>query len=121
MPPSRPADALQRTRQRLAALADDALARRTRNLLQRDPRLSRAEVAREFGISARHLARRLAAEGVSFRQLRDLVRAERAMRCLRAGTASAAIAEMLGFCDESAFGRAFRRWTGTPPGHYRDG
>lgn len=34
---------------------------------------------------------------------------------------SGEIAYLLGFSDSSSFGRAFKRWAGQTPSHYRDG
>jgi len=77
-------------------------------------------IARQLAISPRTLQRRLAAEGVSYQQLVDLVRREAAERLL--SEASVAIGEvgyLLGFSEPSAFHRAFRRWHGVTPQQYR--
>jgi len=48
------------------------------------------------------------------------VRQQKATRWLADPDASYAdIAERLGFSDTSSFYKAFRKWTGVNPGHYR--
>ena len=77
-------------------------------------------IARQLAISPRTLQRRLAAEGVSYQQVIDMVRREAAERLLR--NASISIGEvgyLLGFSEPSAFHRAFKRWHGVTPQQYR--
>ena len=80
------------------------------------------KIARMLNLSPRTYRRRLAAEGQSFQELLDQVRAEHATRYLR-GTRMplAAIADLVGFNDASNFRRAYRRWTGRAPGAVRRG
>jgi AraC-like DNA-binding protein len=80
-----------------------------------------SEVARELGMSGRTLQRRLAARSTSFQALVDEARRHLALRLLR-GEDDVALTEvtyMTGFSDQSAFTRAFKRWTGQTPGAYR--
>ena len=64
--------------------------------------------------------RRLEAEGTSYQQLKDRLRSDLAIDRLVSSQASIdELALELGFHDASAFHRAFRRWTGLPPGAYR--
>jgi AraC-like DNA-binding protein len=73
-------------------------------------------VAKELAMSARTLRRRLTEEGASFGALRDEVRHRLAQRYLEEDRLSLAeVAFLLGFSDERAFRRAFRRWEGRPP------
>lgn len=75
--------------------------------------------ARHFHMSERTLKRHLQAEGVSFRQLLEDVRKNRAKRLLRQGGMSISeIASNLGFSDASTFSQAFKRWTGTAPSYW---
>src|SRR5262249_35742244 len=77
-------------------------------------------VARQLGLSRATFARQLAAEGTSFQRVKDEVRRDHAIGLLT-GTVLplSEIAERLGFSAPSAFQRAFREWTGVPPGRMR--
>ncbi|MDI1480323.1 helix-turn-helix transcriptional regulator [Polyangium sp. y55x31] len=71
-------------------------------------------------MSPRTLQRRLDAEGVRFSELLDGAREEMARRWVtEPSTTLADVAARLGFSDVATFGRAFKRWTGMPPGTYR--
>jgi AraC-like DNA-binding protein len=76
--------------------------------------------AATLGVHRRTMARRLAAEGLSFKQLVADLRFEMA-RDLLATTSEpmARIAEMLGYSDQTVFSRAFSRRFGHPPSHLR--
>lgn len=79
-----------------------------------------ASTARTLGMSTRTLAKRLEEEGTTFRALLDELRRELAISYLRAPAPSiSAIARRLGFSHVEAFSRAFKRWTGEPPGAFR--
>jgi AraC-like DNA-binding protein len=103
---------------RLATLAQGApesVAGRLTRLLARSEsaRLSMAAAAAALELSERTLARRLAEEGASYRDLADAELKARARRLLDAGALSRAeIAERLGFSDATGFSRACRRWFG---------
>ena len=71
-------------------------------------------------ISASTLRRRLAEEGQTYQGLKDSVRKELAIVWLAEPQISfAEIAARLGFADASSFYKAFRKWVGSNPGHYR--
>ena len=73
-------------------------------------------VARELGVSVRALQRALAEHATSFSQVVDDTRIATAQALLADRSLSIAeIALMLGFAEQSAFSRAYKRWTGTPP------
>jgi len=77
-------------------------------------------MAATLGMSEREMRRRLRDEGTSYREIRDDVRAQVAMKYLRDTTLPVeSIAAMIGFGDAANFRRAFRRWTGKSPAEYR--
>ncbi|MCG5238054.1 AraC family transcriptional regulator [Xanthobacter oligotrophicus] len=72
------------------------------------------------GVSARTFQRQLEAEGTSFSELLTGLRQSETLKRLgQDDVALAAIATDLGYCDQATFTRAFRRWTGSPPGQFR--
>jgi AraC-like DNA-binding protein len=74
------------------------------------------EVARQLGMSHRTLARRLAAEQLTFSQIQTELKTDLAKRYLRDGDLPISqIAWLLGYREVSAFTHAFKRWTGTAP------
>jgi AraC-like DNA-binding protein len=78
------------------------------------------EVASGLHLSTRTLKRRLAAQGVTYSDVLEEQRRERALLLLRSPKLSLdEVAEQLGYSDTSNFRRAFRRWTGVSPGTYR--
>jgi AraC-like DNA-binding protein len=82
--------------------------------------LTLSELAREIGLGSRTLQRRLAAEGTSLRRLLDEERRGLALHYIHDARASLIdIAFLLGFADQSAFSRAFSRWTSRSPSDYR--
>jgi AraC-like DNA-binding protein len=72
-------------------------------------------MARQVGLTARSLQRRLRDEGTSFQALRDETRLALADRYLGQGLSAAEISFLLGFSEPSAFFRAFKRWTVLTP------
>ena len=73
-----------------------------------------------IGATRRTLARRLAAEGATFRALVQDVRFEMADELIRETDASMGrIAELLGYSDQTAFSRAFSNRFGHPPSRAR--
>ena len=78
------------------------------------------QVAEHQGVSARTLKRRLSEKGKTFRELVQHVQQEEALALLKTSRQSISeIAFMTGFSEQSAFNRAFRRWTGESPSDYR--
>jgi len=78
------------------------------------------EIASRLGVSPRTLARRLAAEGLTFSILLDKMRTDLARRYLQdADLPISKIAWLLGYAEVSAFNHAYKRWTGRTPGEGR--
>ncbi|WP_350448612.1 AraC family transcriptional regulator [Pseudomonas solani] len=74
-----------------------------------------------FYMAPSTLRRKLALEDQSYQALKDQVRRDLAIARLDSGEGNfAELAFELGFADASAFYKAFRKWTGTTPGQYRD-
>jgi AraC-like DNA-binding protein len=79
-----------------------------------------AEVAARLAVSLQHLRRRLRDEGTSITRIREDIIRDAAIASLVRGEESVhELSARLGFSEPSAFRRAFRRWTGSPPGAYR--
>ena len=77
------------------------------------------DVASALHMSARTLQRYLRDESTTFADVLDRVRRRRAEMALRTDEPIAALAASLGFGDQSAFHKAFVRWTGETPGAFR--
>jgi AraC-like DNA-binding protein len=74
------------------------------------------EIARRLGMSQRTLARKLSAEGLSFSEVLDRLRADLARRYIADERISISeITWLLGYNEPSSFTHAFRRWTGMAP------
>jgi AraC-like DNA-binding protein len=123
--PIRTADpALQRTLESLArqlslgpaaGALESALRARLRDLLPAGP-VSATRAAGALGLSGRTLQRHLQAEGTSYREVIDRFREAEAERLVTAGQLPLAeVALRLGFSDQTAWNRAFRRWKQQSP------
>ena len=78
------------------------------------------QMAADFGMSQRTLQRKLSDIGLSYQQLLDETRHELARRYLDdQGKSVTEITFLLGFSEQSAFTRAFKRWSGMSPSAYR--
>jgi AraC-like DNA-binding protein len=78
------------------------------------------QVAALFSMHSRTLNRRLQSFGIGFQELVDEGRFEIARQMLgNSAMEVSEIAELLHYADASAFTRAFRRWSGTTPAHWR--
>lgn len=101
---------------------DDLVARTRSEILRvlRDGPPTIETIAGALGLGSRTMQRRLSERGEVFSKLVDRVREDQA-RDLVAGQAMALneIAFFLGFADQSAFSRAFKRWTGQTPKAFR--
>jgi AraC-like DNA-binding protein len=76
--------------------------------------------ARLLGVASRTVQRQLALENLSYRDLVQQLRMERALDLLQESVEPVtSIAFSLGYNDVAGFTRAFRQWTGMAPSHYR--
>ncbi len=80
------------------------------------------EIAATLNMTTSALQRSLRNEfDTSVREIRDITLCAEAVESLTGGAESLAnLSSRLGFSEVSAFTRAFRRWTGESPAHYRD-
>ncbi|MEZ5892609.1 MAG: helix-turn-helix domain-containing protein [Parvularculaceae bacterium] len=98
-----------------AALASaNATASRVRDALAAGV-VEQADVATQMGVSVATLRRRLTEEGFKFRELREHVLNETAMRLLLEGRSVVDVSDALGFSEARAFNRAFKDWNGMTP------
>lgn len=89
-----------------------------RLLPEGEPTLERA--SRALHMAPRTLQRRLSAHGLTWQRWLDRSREQLAAQYLAdPGLALSDIALLLGFSEQSAFTRAYRRWTGDSPGRAR--
>ena len=94
---------------------------RSLRLLLVDGAATMPRLAQQFDMHERTLDRRLRLQGTSFKAILDDVRYEFARTLLRDTTRTASeIAPALGYGDDTAFTRAFRRWSGMTPGQWRE-
>ena len=81
---------------------------------------SAESLAQKTGMSVRTLQRFTAKHGVSLRSMIEEVREANARRLLSDARLSVdEVAFLLGYSDDRAFRRAFKRWTGTTPAAFR--
>jgi AraC-like DNA-binding protein len=78
-------------------------------------------VASELHMTTHTVRRRLKDEGSSYKEIKDSVRRDQAVKLLNKSHLSINdVAHQLGFSEAAAFNRAFKKWTGITPGAYRD-
>ena len=78
------------------------------------------EMAARLGLSVRTLQRRLSEQGRHYQEIVDEVRASLAIEFLENTSLSISeVAERVGFSEASNFRKAFRKWTGHTPSHFR--
>lgn len=83
-------------------------------VLPEDPVLDR--IAEKMHMSGRKLQRKLQAEATSYQKVLDSYRQEKAEAWLSDNQKSIKqVSDLLGFANQSAFTRAFKRWTGHTP------
>lgn len=80
-----------------------------------------ADIADQLNMSRQTLYKRLKEENQTFAALLDQARREQALVFLRDRRRTLTeVAHQLGFSELSAFSRAFKRWMGQSPAHFRD-
>jgi AraC-like DNA-binding protein len=90
----------------------------SRSLSEGVPRM--ADVARRLGMSERTLHRRLSERELSYKALVETTRRRLAETLLDASAYTLSeVAFLTGFSEQSAFNRAFKRWSGLTPATYR--
>jgi AraC-like DNA-binding protein len=109
----------------LGRAGDDDLQVQVRSrlrLLLPEGHAAAAEVATALGMSERTLHRRLHAAGSSFRRVLEAFREAEAERLLASARLPLGeVALRLGFSDQTAWNRAFRRWKGMSPTEWAEG
>ena len=104
-------------------MKDDDISGQVRGLIRHaigDGCCTLGYVATRLAISPRTLQRRLAAQGVTFKDLVIELRMELACQLLEAtNIPMGQLAQRLGYTEASAFTRAFRQHTGKPPRLWR--
>ena len=81
----------------------------------------REKIAASLNLSLRTLQRKLGNLNTNFQDLYDQTRKELALQQIQKGGISfGELSFMLGFSNQSAFQKAFKRWMGVPPSQYRE-
>ena len=116
----------------LLSRLDDLTARKARRSIVDDVRAAiadvlpdgqptKSQIARRLAVSERTLHRQLAEEGETFQAIATRARRDAAESLLTTTRHSIAdVAFLTGFSDQTAFTRAFKRWTGTTPAAFRE-
>ncbi len=86
-------------------------------LREGSPELSKT--AQDLNVSVANLRYRLKLQNTTFRKLVEATRLDLCERELRRGRKMYLIAQRLGFHDQAAFNRAFKKWYGVPPKQYQ--
>lgn len=76
-------------------------------------------LAARMHLSVRTVQRRLSENQLTFQQVLDDVRQQLCLQYLDQQIQLSDIAQLLGYSDQSAFTRAYKRWTGNTPHQYR--
>jgi len=76
----------------------------------------KANTAKALDMSERSMVRALAERGTNYKKIKDRVIRDLAVGKINQGLPLAQIAHSLGYNDQSAFTRAYKRWFGYPPG-----
>lgn len=96
-----------------------ALLKQQELLLQSSTVSLQQEIATQLHCSVRTLQRQLKRHGLDFQHIIDDFRYQLACELLHQTMPLHQVAAQLGYADQSAFGRAFKRWSGQTPNQYR--
>jgi AraC-like DNA-binding protein len=102
--------------------SDSRLQEKVRELFLRNlasPTYNSRDLAADLGTSIRTLERSLARENLSVRLLKQEVQMKTAKEMLSMGVRAKEVAAKVGFEDVTAFSRAFHKWTGISPSHFK--
>lgn len=77
---------------------------------------NKSSIAKSLGLSERSITRALADEGTNFKDVKSRVLRDLAVAKISEGLSLAEVAHFLGYNDQSAFTRAYKKWFGYPPG-----
>lgn len=78
------------------------------------------EIASQMGMSERTIRRSLESQGSSYRKILDGIRKKKALELLLMHNVSTTeLGSLLGFSEQAAFHRAFKRWFGEGPENFR--
>lgn len=114
------AQMLSLANQQLTQLKPQTFVEQVSALLTHQPWLSRAQIAASLAVSERTLQRRLSDLNVNYQILSQDIRKQHALaQITKPNITQASLAEYLGYSDESAFAKAFKRWTGMGFREYR--
>ena len=96
---------------------------RVRKLIleQKNDFWTEAFIAEKMNVTSRTLRNRLRRLGTSYQETLDSLREQIARDVLRRSRLTVSeIAEHVGYSDARSFRRAFKKWTGMTPDHYRN-
>lgn len=79
---------------------------------------SKASIAKALGTSERTLARDLKSNGTYFTEIKHRVLKDLAVAKINQGLPLIEVAHSLGYNDQAAFTRAYKKWFGSPPGKH---
>lgn len=111
--PAIQAQMLELANQQLNQLTHHSFSEKVEALLINQPWLTRSQIAASFAVSERTLLRRLKETDTNYHTMAQTIRKQHALNQIhKPEVTQASLAQYLGYNDESAFAKAFKRWTG---------